>query len=282
MAEISVIVPVYNVEKYLRKCLDSILNQTFKDLEIIAINDCSPDNSFSILKEYETKGIKVINLEKNVGLSAVRNIGINKACGKYISFVDSDDWLDKNFYEKLYSAAEKHEADIAVCGIKHCHTFGLPSKYLKFDKEVYSTNIEEKFEICNIPKKSYVWNKIYRLDKLREYNIQFVEGMAYEDIMFTPEALYYTNKLVTVPDTYYNYLVRKNSIVATKSVKNETDNRIARAKAQTFCTEHNISVDFSDAEVKKYKIFGLTIFKKIKEYGYKKYFLLNFIRWQLK
>ena len=91
MPKISVIIPVYNVEKYLKKCLESIINQSFKSLEIIAINDCSTDNSAKILSEYKRIGIKVINLTENVGLSAVRNIGIKIAKGEYIGFVDSDD-----------------------------------------------------------------------------------------------------------------------------------------------------------------------------------------------
>lgn len=280
MTKISVIIPVYNVEKYLRKCLDSLLNQTFKDIEIIAINDCSPDNSLSILREYETKGVKIINLAQNVGLSAVRNIGIDKATGKYISFIDSDDWIDKNFYEKLYGAAEKFDADISVCGIEHFHAMNMHSSYLKFKKEVLVTDTEEKFKICDVPKRSYVWNKLYRLDKLKQYNLRFMEGMAYEDIIFTAKALYYMDKIVTVPGTNYNYLIRKNSIVATKSEKNEADNKKARSIAQEFCNQHNLNIDYSDAIVKKYKLFGLTIFKTIKEQGLKKYYLLTVFRWQ--
>ena len=280
MTKISVIIPVYNVEKYLRKCLDSIINQTFKDIEIIAINDCSTDNSLSILREYEAKGIKLINLPKNAGVSTARNIGIDTATGKYIAFIDSDDWIDKIFFEKLYLAAEKHEADIAVCGIKHCHSMNINSSYLKLKKEIVTTDIKEKLSICNVPKQSYVWNKLYRLDKLKKYNLRFVEEMVYEDIIFIAKALYYMEKLVTVPGINYNYLIRKNSIVATKSAKNEADNKKARMMAEEFYKEHNIDIDYSDDIVKKIKFCGLTVFKTIKGHGLIKFYLFSVIRWQ--
>jgi len=280
MAEISVIVPVYNVEKYLKKCLDSILNQSFKSLEIIAINDCSTDNSAKILDEYKTKGIKIINLEKNRGLSAVRNLGITIATGKYIGFVDSDDWIDKDFYEKLYAAAIKYDADIAIAGIKHCHKFHMKTNYLKLKKEFVTNDIQKKFEICNLPKKSYVWNKIYRLNILKEHNLYFEEGVAYEDIPYTPVALYYCEKLVSVPKTYYYYRLRKNSIVATKSEKYKSDGINALKKADIFCKAHNINANYTPPLIKKFKILGITLFKKIVESNYEKYYLCNIIRWK--
>lgn len=280
MAKISVIVPVYNVEKYLRKCLNSVINQSFKSLEIIVINDCSCDNSAKILSEYETKGIKIINLESNSGLSAVRNLGIKVASGEYIGFVDSDDWIDNDFYEKLYAAAKKYDADIAVAGIKHYHKFCIKTNYLKIKNEVVTDDIQEKFSICNIPKTSYVWNKIYKLDFIRKHNVYFEEGMAYEDIQFTPKILYYSDKLVSVPNTYYNYLLRANSIVTTKSAKNESDNVKARRNAADFCNLHGIKVNYESPVTKKFKLCGLTLFKKVIDAECRKYYLLNFIRWE--
>jgi len=112
----SLIIPVYNVEKYLRKCLDSAINQTLKDIEIIIVNDGSTDNCPGIIQEYAAKDkrIKVINQE-NRGLSAARNVGIEMASADYIAFMDSDDWMDVNFMERMYSTAVKNDADIVVC-----------------------------------------------------------------------------------------------------------------------------------------------------------------------
>ena len=116
MPKISVIIPVYNVEKYLSRCLDSVCSQTFNDIEIICINDCSPDNSAEILQEYaeKDKRIRIINKEKNGGLSAARNSGFAVATGEYIYFLDSDDWIELDFLEKMYFAITSQKQK-AVC-----------------------------------------------------------------------------------------------------------------------------------------------------------------------
>ena len=118
MEKVSIIVPVYNVEKYLECCLESLINQTLKDIEIICVNDGSTDNSGKILENYAAKDnrIKVIH-QVNGGQAAARNNGLNAVNGKYINFIDSDDWVDLDFIEKLYDAAERNSADIAVASI---------------------------------------------------------------------------------------------------------------------------------------------------------------------
>ena len=113
MPKVSVIIPIYNTEKYLRKCLDSVCNQTLSDIEIICVNDCSTDNSLEILEEYASKDnrIKLIDFKENKGAAVARNAGIDEAKGEYIGFVDSDDFIDLDFYEKLYNKAVKSGAD---------------------------------------------------------------------------------------------------------------------------------------------------------------------------
>ena len=276
MNKISVIVPVYNVEKYLKRCLDSIINQTFKDIEIICINDGSTDNSGEILNSYaqKDKRIKIIE-QTNSGLSAVRNKGIDIASGEYISFIDSDDWIDKNFYENLYNAACKNDADIAACGIIRLSEYR--KKYLlQFEKEITLENPDKKFEICDIPDINYVWNKIYKLDKIRKYNLKFLEGYVYEDVLFTPQTVFYLKKLVTVPDTYYYYWRTPNSIVAKKSNKKDLEH--TRTLALEFIKKHKISIEKHITKVKRYKIFGIS-FLKIRTKGSKKqYLLFNIIK----
>ena len=119
MIKISVIIPVYNVEKYLRECLDSLINQSFKDFEVICIDDGSTDKSYKILEEYSQKDsrIKVLKQEHN-GAGAARNLGIEIAKGKYIQFLDSDDYFEPNMLEELYNTAEKFGADMAVCSAR--------------------------------------------------------------------------------------------------------------------------------------------------------------------
>ena len=119
MPKFSIIIPVYNVEKYIKKCLDSVFSQSYKDYEVIVVNDGSTDKSMDIAKEYN---VKIIN-QKNAGLSITRNNGLQIANGEYISFIDSDDWVDLDFLEKLYNTAKKYDADIAACGIKRLRSY---------------------------------------------------------------------------------------------------------------------------------------------------------------
>ena len=270
---ISLIIPVYNVEKYLARCLDSVINQTFKDLEIICIDDGSTDNSSDILQNYALKDERIVVIRQaNAGLSAVRNVGISRAKGEYICFIDSDDWIDFDFCEKLYNSAEKHSADIAVAGIIRVN--GRRKKYfLRFEKETVSRNLQEKFELCNVPERSYVWNKLYRLDKLRESRLKFLEGRVFEDIIFTPQVLYSLDRLVTVPGTFYYYRKNPNSIVMTKTDSNKKDRAFSFEEAEKFLKNHNINPELYETKLKRFKILGLSVFK-IKTKGHRKQYIL--------
>ena len=260
MAKISAIVPVYNTEQYLERCLDSLINQTFKDIEIICINDGSPDNSLSILKRYQAKDsrIKIITKE-NEGPSCARNDGLKLASGEYTSFVDSDDWIDLDFYEKLYSAAKKYDADIAACGIKRLRSYKW-KYHLKIEKEEFTEDNNRKFVLCDVPEKCYVWNKIYRTSEIKKYNLGFEPDTYFEDRMFTCQVLVNMKKLVVVPEIYYNYWTNSNSIVKTKSDKKQRDFDYTNKKMMDFLKEHNINLDHHFSEYKKYKLFNLTYF----------------------
>lgn len=278
MTKVSIIVPVYNVEKYLRKCLDSLINQTLKDIEIICINDGSTDKSLEILEEYKNRDSRIILLnQENSGQSVARNRGIEIAKGEYLGFVDPDDWVDLDYYEKLYNAASTNDTDIAVGGI--IRVTGIKKKkFLNFEKETITDNTNLKFELCDVPKKSYVWNKIYKTEKLKEIGLEFEKGIFYEDCIFTPQALFYLRKIVTVPNIYYYYLRRGNSTVKQRSEKANADSVYAHKKANDFIKEHNIDISSHEPKTYRFKIFGVTIFK-IRQKGKKKqYALFNIIK----
>ncbi len=279
MVKISIIVPVYNVEKYLPKCLESLIHQTLKDIEIICINDGSTDNSLSILKDYAKNDsrIRIINKE-NGGISAARNSGINAAMGDFLSFIDSDDWIDLDFFEKLYLAAKKYSADIAAAGI--IRISGRRKRVLlDFKKEIVTDDTNEKFRLCDIPDKSYTCNKIYRTSKIKDLNILFKDNIIYEDIIFTPEAVHKLGALITVPGTYYFYYKRRGSITNTKS--NNKSHAEALNAANKYFEEHNINVKFHTTTFKRYKIFGQTVFKIKSKGELKEAILFNFIKWKL-
>ena len=177
---VSVIVPVYNSEKYLRQCLDSIVNQTLKDIEIICVDDGSTDGSAAILNEYAIRDerIKVI-IQKNGGSSLARNIGIARATGKYIGFVDADDHIKNDFYKHLYLAAELYRADVVQCGYYKCSDTAT-------EKDVRENPLVSS-DLCRIldnMKKCYVWNKIWRTEFLQQNDILFYDGIFYQDILF--------------------------------------------------------------------------------------------------
>ena len=263
MPAISVIVPVYNVERYLPRCLDSLINQTLKDIEIICINDGSPDNSLEILEEYAKKDsrIKVINQE-NAGLSAARNNGMSAASGEYIGFVDSDDWIDLDFYEKLYTAAKKYDADITAGCIKTWRKHNRNGVMLKYEKEECSEDLNRKFYLSDFPETCNVWNRIYKTSELKKHHLEFEVGVYYEDVCFTVEALYCMKKLAVVPETYYNYeRANVNSIVKSNNEKMKQDSKHVWNRMIEFLKSRSLNLPAHYHKEKKYKLFGLTVAK---------------------
>ncbi len=273
MCKISVVIPVYNVDRYLSRCLQSLVNQTFKDLEFICIDDGSSDNSLEILYSYAEKDSRfVIIVQKNSGPSIARNKGIDIAKGEYISFIDADDWIDLDFYEKLYAAAVDCNADIAAAGIIRLNKY-KKKFFINYSSEEIAIEPNRKFELCDVPDRNYIWNKIYKLEKFRQKNLRFEEGVFYEDIIFTPQAIYYLEKLVTVPQTFYYYWKTKNSIVTQKSEKYKKDLENAMLYSENFMKEHEIFIENHTTKLVRYKIGGLSIFK-IRTRGKKKEFIL--------
>lgn len=217
MKKVSIIVPVYKVEKYLKRSMDSLVNQTLEDIEIICINDGSPDNCLSILKEYKEKyPDKIVIIDKkNEGVWKGRFDGIAKATGEYIGFTDSDDYIALDYAEKLYNAAKKDEADISVCGfyrvdVETEHIFstemtGYEGKVINMDK-----NPEDTLSINGA-----LWNKLYKAEILKNMNNLKNPPRILDDMMFFLLVLLNTNKITFINDSLYYYMVRSDSIVAT-------------------------------------------------------------------
>lgn len=265
MPKVSIIIPVYNSAMYLKQCLNSLINQTLTDLEIICINDGSTDNSAEILNEYAQKDSRIIVItQENSGLGATRNNGLEQAKGEYIGFVDSDDWIDENYYEKLYNAAKENSADIAICGFKREKKEKSKIILSYQDIKLY-TNTQEKFNICDMPKSNYVWNKIYKRERVLDSGITFETGVYYEDVIYSPRIIYFLGELVTVPDTYYHYRKNPNSVVCMGSKKKTEDKIYAEKQLSKFLIEHNIKVDkkYYATDKKEIKILGAKILKII-------------------
>ena len=208
MPKVSVIIPVFNTEKYLRKCLNSVCNQTLQDIEIICINDCSTDGSLEILREYAGKDnrIKLIELFENGGAAKARNIGIDIAHGEYIGFVDSDDFVDLDFYEKLYNKAVETGAD-AVKGKLYLYDINTNKVYLEAWIDINDSVKKNKANFYFT-----FTTAIYKSSLIKEYNIRFLEGLIhFEDPYFTIMAAIHYNKLEVIDDAKYYYINNPNS-----------------------------------------------------------------------
>lgn len=278
MTKISVIIPVYNVENYLKRCLDSVLNQTLKDIEIICVNDGSTDNSSLILAEYEKlENVKIVN-QKNSGLSVARNTGLDIAIGEYIAFLDSDDFVDTNFYEELYNSIVQYNADIACASIVREND---KKRTILFDyKEIaIAKNIKDKFCLAHSPKYNFVWNKLYRRKFIVENKLKFVPGMIYEDMWFTPDVLEASDCLITVPNTYYHYWKHSNTLIKGDCDKYRADKILGHKYLSEKCKKYGvISSQRNELQYKKmYKLFGLTLLKEYSFRATKKFYLFGFI-----
>lgn len=211
---VSVVVPVYNTGKYLEKCIESLVNQTLKEIEIICVDDGSTDNSPQILKEFTKKDsrIKVLT-QNNKGQSAARNAGLEIVKGEYIGFLDSDDWADETMFEKLYQNAKSYDSDISMCSINVYDdktgetSAGDPYLTLDlFDETFENRAFDYKetlgfiFRICVTP-----WNKIYKRKFLQGKNLRFIENLNFEDNVFNLQTLVESDKisLIKEPLVYY-------------------------------------------------------------------------------
>lgn len=208
---ISIIVPVYNVEKYLRRCIDSILSQTYRDIEVILVDDGSTDSSPAICDEYGEKDSRITVIHKpNGGLSDARNSGINIAKGEYLGFVDSDDYISSEMYEKLLSNAEKHKADIAVCNAELVQE-GKSAEFKENDGvRVYDGNATYAM-ICQRAFTVNAWNKLYRRELFD--TVRYPVGMLYEDLATTYKLTELSQKVVVLEQELYAYVQRAGSIM---------------------------------------------------------------------
>jgi len=218
--KLSIIVPVYNVEKYLEKCLDSILGQTFRDFELIIVNDGSPDDSDRIIESYKKADnrIRVINKE-NGGLSSARNAGIEEAKGKYLAFIDSDDWIEKEMFQCMLKKGEAAKADIVFCDVRGEYEDGTV-------KTIYqqATYFPELIVVAENPRlflevECFSCNKLIARKLFIDHAIRFPEGLLYEDVATFPRLFFKAKRLVRVPKQLYHYIIRPGAITQVFSLK---------------------------------------------------------------
>lgn len=249
---ITVIIPVYNAEKYLDECINSVCEQTYKHLQIIIVNDGSTDSSGDVCERYATRDSRILLINKtNGGQASARNVALNKIKGDYICFLDSDDVMKNDMLEKLYALHKKTESDIVVCGFQ------------KFEKQVQvngSNSVLEKtytteealLDICmDKYLKTYVWNKFFVKSLL--LNARFQEGRVFEDTALVADIMCQARKIVYTSEKLYYYRIREGSTVRQYSEKRYYDELWAYNKQlnlmNTYCKKGKVWIECKIAEI---------------------------------
>lgn len=237
---VSIIIPIYKVEPYLRQCLDSVINQTYTNLEIILVDDGSPDNSPQICDEYATKDNRIVVIHKeNGGLSDARNVGLDICKGEYISFVDSDDWVENAYIKVLYEILKKENADISICTYNSFIDGSAPTPIHPSNqqKSFLWDSHETLIRLCKEETVGLIaaWGKLYKR-QLFEY-IRFPKGKLYEDAYVNYKLYSQCEKICYTSTPLYYYRIRNGSIMAnTKGLIYDLD---AREERYVFLTKHN-------------------------------------------
>lgn len=245
MAKVSVVVPIYNVEEYLERCIESLVKQTLEDIEIILVNDGSRDKSGTIAQEFQKKyqdKIKYVEKE-NGGLSDARNYGMKYATGEYIAFLDSDDYIEKNAYKVMYKKAKEEDSDYVECDF----IWEYPEKSKK-DEQIKYANKNEMLAFVRV----VAWNKLIRREVITNNNIEFPKGLRYEDVEFTYKLIPHINKFSYVNEFFIHYTQRQNSIANVQNEKTAEifevlDNVITYYKQNNFYDEYKEELEYNYA-----------------------------------
>lgn len=243
MPKVSIVVPVYNVEDYLIRCLDSLVNQTLQDIQIIAVNDGSTDNSGKLLQIYEKKypeKIKVLE-KKNGGLSDARNYGIPYATGEYIAFLDSDDYVELDMYEIMYKKAKEEDSDMVECNF----IWEYPNKK-KVDVGAIYHNKKEMIIYARV----VAWNKLIKKSVLDMAKVEYPKGLRYEDVEFFYKMVPYYNRVSFVKEPFVHYIQRSSSISnsqneRTKEIFKVLDNVIEYYKKKKLFDEYKVELEYT-------------------------------------
>lgn len=247
--KVSVIIPIYNVETYLEKCIDSIINQTLENIEIILVNDGSTDSSLSIAKKFSQKDKRIFLIsQKNAGLSAARNIGLSLAKGEYIFFLDSDDWIEPDTLEILYMNISKSKSDFICFRLqfdnKELNTQTVYGKDFEYEN-LYNNNIlKDALLVKNIP--TAVWAKMYNRKFILQNNLKFEYGIVNEDTLFTIQSASCANKVSFVNKIFYHTTEREGSISRSSQERLFLDMVIALDKAKEYLIKKEL---FDEVEI---------------------------------
>lgn len=230
---VSINIPVYKCEKHIYRCLESVKNQTYKNIEIILVNDCTPDESIKIVEKFINENInlsiQLISHKENSGLSVVRNTGINNSKGKYIYFLDSDDDITNDCIEKLVYNAEINNTELVIAQNRWINTFDNSTKDYGFptnsSKDIYKSNLEIFKNYCQSAFPVSSWNKLVRLDFIKNNKIYFIPGLYAQDELWMFHIMEKINSLSIIDDITYNYYLHSDSVIFNRTKKNSENHQ---------------------------------------------------------
>lgn len=261
--KVSIVVPMYNTAPYMEKCLNSLLSQTLEEIEILCVDDASPDNSSQIVKDYQTvdNRVQLLTHDINLGQGGARNTGIANARSNYIANVDCDDWVDTTMMEALYVATEGETVDIVACGFDRVSENGdLISEHGYEEELIDSSDTRENiFELLN----PAIWNKLFKKSLCTDNNIKFPNYLSFEDLATTPRLVAESNKVRKIKARPYKYRIRDNSVMASYTLKHVLDCIQAFSVLQNYLVKRNLldryQVEFRDTVNKhlRFRVNGL-------------------------
>jgi len=244
--KVSLIIPVYNVEKYIGEMLKSIYNQTFCDFEVIIVNDGSTDKSEDIILKYCEKYNNITYLKQNnLGVSEARNLAMKEIKGKYSLFLDSDDYIECDMLEKLYVAIEKNNADIAICGFKKIYESNNKEEVILFNVENYKIykNFEVINKMLNMEIRGFLWNKMFLTKNIFKYNMHFEKDRYIQDWAPVFNQVINAEKIVFVNEPLYYYRQRENSNLHRVDIKRIDDFNFAAKLICSYIEKSNINMN---------------------------------------
>lgn len=265
--KVSIIIPVYNSEAFLSRCLESVTTQSLVEIEIICVDDGSTDSSYDILQEWAGKDNRIIVLHQANGRQGkARNAAIAIARGEYIGMVDSDDYIPCDYFQRLYNAAIENSAELAVCGItkEKRHWQKRINSYSEITVE---ENAVSKLRLCNCPPDFHPVNKLYKRSMLERLSLRFDEGVQYEDVMFVMRAICESGRMVTLPDVSYIYVLNPTSTVKSRQTRAKQQQKyMAHRSMVDYVTANNIQIPdrHRNITVRYFSLFGICLWK-IKE-----------------
>ncbi len=262
--KVSIIVPVYNVASLLPRCLESLSAQTLREIELICVDDGSQDDSLAVLREYALHEPRMqVLTQTNKRQGGARNTGFDRAQGEYILYIDADDWIDPDYCERLYEAATRCAADVAICSIRKER--GATSKWvIRFEEERIIEGLQEKFRVAQCPPDFHPVNKLMRREALLSVGLRFREYAQYEDVEYVMQVLGELGRMVTVPCTAYHYVTNMASTVKSHQTFAKQQNRYLAHKAfVAYADRKGLLLRRRDRSLTKrfYTCCGLTLLK---------------------